>query len=173
MAPKFGFSALRKVAAKNRNAAPGLRRRRSNRGFGTYSVEETQLNGLSTYSVEETQLGMLAGLSAYSVEETQLGGWLDSIKDVAKSVIPSHTVVGKLVNGDASGAARDAAKFAQQNVGKVLPKPAAPPQPQPPYTGPAAAFVPQSTGGKVGLMIGGGLVLGLGALLLLRGRSAA
>jgi hypothetical protein len=33
------------------------------------------------------------------------GGLWDSIKDVAGAVIPQHTIVGKLINGDVAGAA--------------------------------------------------------------------
>jgi hypothetical protein len=84
------------------------------------------------------------------------GIW-DDIVGVAKAVIPDHTVVGKLVNGDTAGAATDALKFAAQTTT---------PKPPPPKPLPVAAFqslIPQTTTQK--WMLGGAVALG-GLLLL-------
>jgi hypothetical protein len=53
------------------------------------------------------------------------GGWLDAVKDVIGSVVPSKTIVGKWAAGDNAGAAQAAGNFIAQTVKPAAPKPPA------------------------------------------------
>lgn len=46
-----------------------------------------------------------------SITSDHFGGWLDSAISAAKSVIPSHTIVGKALAGNISGAAASTVKL--------------------------------------------------------------
>jgi hypothetical protein len=78
---------------------------------------------------ETTASYQVAALSAFGAYD---GVW-DSITNFAKEVIPSHTVVGKALAGNWSGAAAGAVQYAGSMVGKnpqAVPVSNASPQPQ-------------------------------------------
>ncbi len=52
-------------------------------------------------------------------------GWFDDVTSIAKSIIPPHTIVGKVLNGNISGAASSTAKLLSGGGGSAsAPKPA-------------------------------------------------
>lgn len=92
-----------------------------------------------------------------------MDGWFDSIKKAVASVVPSHTIVGKLVGGDVAGAVKD--------TGKLVTSQAKPPAPviQPTQVEQAwASMRPQNETQKWMLIGAGVLGLGLFALVLRR-----
>lgn len=80
-----------------------------------------------------------------------LGSWFTAIVDVAKSIIPKHTVVGKMIGSTA---------------GPLNPSKPAPPPPPPPTMPQQViqSLTPQNESQK--WMLGGAAVLGLGLLVL-------
>lgn len=115
-----------------------------------------------------------------------IDGFLDFLKpvaDFAKQVVPSHTIVGKLLNGKTGEAAVDAVKLATQKPTPKAPaKPVTIPAANPPAAPSAAeasvaqavmeSFKPQ-TNMQTGLLIGAGVLsVGLIAMLAFRSRAA-
>jgi hypothetical protein len=100
---------------------------------------------------------------------TALSGLLDSVLGAAKSVIPPHTVVGKLLGGDAAGATRDAAKIVAKGAQQaaVQQGPITPYQPEPVY----ASLAPQNNTQK--LLLAGAGVLGLALVFSIARRRGA
>jgi hypothetical protein len=99
-------------------------------------------------------LSGIGGLSTMTVEtQDNLGNWLT---DTIKKVVPSHTVVGKLLNGDAAGAVKDATRLVNN---------ARAPQFPPTGAGYDASLVdslaPQNNTQKMLLIGAGALALGL------------
>jgi hypothetical protein len=60
-------------------------------------------------------------------DNAQYGDLWSSIKDAAANIIPKKTIVGKMLQGDWSGAASGAVKLATQPSTPVVAKPATPP----------------------------------------------
>lgn len=98
---------------------------------------------------------------------TALSGLLDSVLDAARSVIPPHTVAGKLLGGDTAGATRDAAKIVAKGAQQAQQGPILPYQPEPYY----AAITPQNNTQK--WMLAGAGVLGLALVFSIARRRGA
>lgn len=90
-------------------------------------------------------------------------GWLDSIKSIAASVAPSHTVVGKWASGDTQGAAsglgREIRNFLSPRATPLAPS-------GEPLTAPPPSLIP----GVSDMVLVGVAALGAGAFFMLRKR---
>lgn len=111
--------------------AGGAPRQGAMNGLGGMCVDLRGLDGLwRTPVLAVNGLGGVDGLGALNGAQQMngLGGLFDSLKDIAKSIIPAKTVVGKFLNGDVGGAVASGIQWVGE---KVAPKPPAPPPPLP------------------------------------------
>lgn len=182
--PRIGMPALRVMRAKGpgtvgvglRPTAPSPRPTSAPMRFPLPQMPVTAF-GLDYDDQTKLVISTLQGLGGLQLPASAslqglagLDGFADMLKsvtDVAKTVVPSKTIVGKLLAGDVGGAAAGTVK---QIVGKP-PAPQAPPELSPEQqslaSGIVGSFAPQSNF-QLGLLAVGGLLAG--GLIYLRVR---